>query len=493
MIINSTKFRFTILGAGIIFVTLITIVPAAMSGEFTRAKAITIAIFFFVGVFIIILAQLGLFGNIAGAAPEGQFAKPLWARLECSADLNGIVTISKLLTEQTLFPCNANTESCSFTITDINNNFFHVAPHGIVWICDTTGNNCGSRQDFVGTQSLPDIKNGQAYKFGGINVLESGGFSNGKITQTYTPYKLFRFYGGAKDMVNSFDCSIQSEDLENIRSVDYKVPVLLRQGGVGQSWINYVDDWAYGPATNIYTYNGQQAYCNGAKLYSIVKLQMKNGNLVPLDPTYKSSLPSGDSISGMGSLITNVECCPQEPNCGSDFKYKPAGTGGVTTCFSDTQCYNAGGNVPTDITHYIKYQCISGSCQASSPITVDCTSNAGCVSPEICDLSTMNYGKCITQKSGEYCGDGICQSTENKDICSADCSEQCSWYQDKTPQTKDYGLFGWRHAFNNPKIVEPTCVFASWLSLIIAGVIFLIVAIIFAVVIVMTSPKKRKN
>lgn len=368
------------------------------------------------------------------------FVKPQWARLECSAEdfpTNNIQTINN----QALFRCNANTENCNFQIRSIAPSGRNVYP--AYQECDNNGGNCGSLVQPTGliglapqaVIQLPMINNGRSYLFSSVN-RPACEFINActpasnyiRITESHNAFKLFRYYGGARDLVNSFDCTIQTGDLSRIRQSDYTTQTLQRTGGAGQKWINYVNDWVYGPATNIVTYNGQQAYCADARVYSIVQVQMRDGNLVKLDPTYSATLPAGQQLNGLGSVIANVECCPNEPNCGSDFQYNPIqgnNTGGPAVCFSDLQCLNGGGNVPIDGTHYTTYSCITGSCQANAPILVQCTTNAQCSNGQICDLSTNNYGRCITQNQGPYCGDGTCQVTENNNLCANDCAFQC--------------------------------------------------------------------
>lgn len=386
---------------------------------------------------LVVIAVAGLIyianNNGLGLSVTGSdtFAKPQWARLECSAE-DFKTTYTNVLSSQKLYICQANTEFCEFSVSSS----FGVTLLRQVYYqkCDNSGSNCGSKQTInlinQNTASLPNINNGESYRIS-TNI---GQDSYTKVMQSYNSYKLFRYYGGAKDIVNSFDCALKSGDLSKIRTQDYKTNILSRTGGVGQKWVNYVDDWVYGPATNIVKYKGQQGYCTGGKVYSIVKLQMKDGSLVQLNPDYTATLPSGEVINGLGSLIPGAECCPNEPSCGADFKYHQADSSSATqntkSCFSDLQCYNAGGNVPADAYHYYYYRCIEKTCQKSALVKVECTSNAQCLKGQICDLSTMNYGKCITQKQGESCGDGICQNTESGDpksayFCSADCEFTC--------------------------------------------------------------------
>jgi len=392
---------------------------------------------------VIILIGLIAVGTISigDITSDNTFVKPDWARLECAAE-DYQTTYYKWLDQQNIFPCNVNTEKCSFKIERTN---YHIDYDINIDNCDLNGNGCYRIKDWRayedGATDLPSIDSGRSYKFTASKIF--GGESVTKITETWNAYKLFRFVGGSKTIVNSYDCSLKSGDLSKIRAEDYNSNILTRTGGEGQKWINYVNDWNYGLATNIVNYNGQEAYCSGAKVYSIVKLKMADGNLVKVNPDYSDATESGDKISGLGSVIANVECCPNEPNCGSNFKYTTADNS-LKECYSDLQCYNAGGPVPTSSYAYVTYNCQSGQCTKSSEKKVECTNNAQCKNGQICDLSTMNYGKCITQKSGEYCGDGVCQVSESYDTCSKDCEFTCPPGETLVTETsgKFLGLFG---------------------------------------------------
>lgn len=403
--------------------------------QFNMKKRAMVPLLYIIVIFSIV--ALGYFAVTYSLSvyDSSLFAKPLWGRLECSAE-DFKTTNIKWLDQQTVFPCNYNTQSCDYTVTNTKSSSADIelgAIHPQYYVCDISGNNCGSVQQIDlskgETKTLPSLDVGKSYKFiFGYGL--SYDYKYTKVTWSYNAFKLFRYYGGAKDIINSFDCSLQSGDLSKIREKDYTVPVLKRTGGIGDKWVNYVEDWAYGPAINIYNYNGQKAYCTAGKLYSIVKLQMKDGSLVQLAPDYQGTTNSGETISGMGSLIATVTCCPQEPNCGTDFKYHnptepPTLANPAKDCFTDVQCYNGGSPVPIDTYHYQTYSCIANKCKANNPILVECTNNAGCMNGQLCDLSTNNYGKCITQKTGEYCGDGVCQTDENNALCPADCSFTC--------------------------------------------------------------------
>lgn len=420
-----------------------------------RGKKGALPLFFILALVVIagvVAINSGLLdiGSVVGTS-SGDFVKPSWASLRCEPDTNGIKTISAKLESNNLFVCNANTEECNFKVKCSTTTFLFPKCLGDYQICDIYGKNCGNKQSYNIAQNsevqLTNLANGKSYLFsqGGVNTINSKSII---IEQKYTPYKLFRFVGGKKDIVNSVDCSLTScmdrgQDCQSQILSDDKIDKLSRLGGPGQSWVNYVDDWNYGPATNIVKYNGKEAYCSSGTVYSIVQLQMANGKILNLDPTYKGQTETGKSINGLGNIIANVECCPNEAICGTDFKYKKAGSTSLSDkqCISDIECFNAGGPVPTGNYEYIKYSCQSNKCIASSPIKVECTTNAQCNNGQICDLSTTNYGKCTTQNSGEFCGDKICQTSESSSICPNDCEFTCKQGQTLVTKYSNEGNF----------------------------------------------------
>jgi len=212
---------------------------------------------------------------------------------------------------------------------------------------------------------------------------------------------------------------------------------------------------------------------------------MKDGSLKKINPDYRETLPNGDIINGQGSKLSNVECCPNEPNCGDNFEYEQV----ENSCFTDSQCTNAGGPIPTTSNTYVNFRCEDGVCTMRGPFEVECTTNAGCSDGQICDLSTTNYGVCITQTGQDYCGDKICSLLENKIGCPADCVDsgiQCKWYQDSfTKIEKDYGTLYWRAIvpFVNPKETAVSgCKTSSWIYLLIGGLFIILVITIILLV-----------
>lgn len=361
------------------------------------------------------------------------FVKPSWARLECAPTDSYSKNYYRWIDQQTVFKCDSFTEECRVTVEHTGTSFWDNCYTGKYKECNLDGTSSCSGWRSIVTKSdglckgdkkqLPMLPSGKSY------VFQSGtwtfGEGHAKVKLEWKPWKLYRFVGGAKWIVNSYNCDVTSSAKAKIRQEDY-VYKLYRQGGEGTKWINYVDDWNYGPPTNVFTHSSHgEVYCTAGQIFDIVELRLADGKLKKVDPAYSKTLPSGDRLSGLGNRLGYVECCPNEPNCEDNFEYAPdPDPDPDDECYSDLECFNAGGPVPIDSTHYVRYSCRDGQCKASSPIAVECTTSAHCPSGEICDLSTTNYGKCITQSASEYCGDNICQITESEETCPADCETE---------------------------------------------------------------------
>lgn len=455
---------------------------------------------------VIILIGVGILfasGVIQQQITE-KFVKPQWARLECAPTdaYEGIYT-NKWLDQEQEFRCDAFTEECRFKVTHTGTYALAISLRTHYRNCDLNKQNCGGwtylHIDNGEEKILPALAVGRMYEFDVTGLLHIGE-AHGKVTMDWRPWKLYRFVGGAKWIVNSYDCDITSGAKPKIRLVDYPAAAkLYRQGGEGTKWINYVNDWVYGPPTNVFTHPTHgQVYCTAAQIYDIVELRMSDGSLKKVDPEYSATLPSGERLSGLGTKLANVECCPNEPNCGDDFEYLPEPP--EKECFTDAQCYNAGNPTPVDATHYVIYQCINNNCVKSAPILVECTTSAQCLEGQICDLSTMNYGQCITQIPGAICGDGTCDITESFETCPADCTEpeiECEWWEEEIPAgtVEDCGFLGWKKTVPfvscEIKTYEAGCKVAPWIY-IVGGIIVLILLIVLVLIVLRKKPNNKK-
>jgi len=455
LFIFSSTFRWTLIGIG--FIVMSFIILGAGWIKHQNTKIITFIVLIGSGLILIFSS-----GALQSVISTSTFVNPDWARLECSPTdgYEGIQTYNPPSNGQEI-TCgiNENTDECRLTISNQGGGWFSGG---------TVSFYLNGGQQTIKSGGSPLIINMKAGDKITYSYLTLGSSDKVKIVKEWKPYQLYRFVGGAKWIVNSVNCDIQTSILGNILNSDYTGSRLYKSGGEGTKWINYVNAWNYGPATNVFTHPSYgEVYCNAGQIFSIVKLQMKDGSLKRLNPSYSETTPSGDTISGMGSKLASVQCCPNEPNCGNDFKYKET----QPSCFTDIQCTNAGGPIPITQTTYVKYQCINEKCTKSSPISVECTTSAGCSNGQICDLSTTNYGKCITQIGQDYCGDGKCSITENSQICSADCrlDNRCGgWYQE--PYQKDVKDWAWYNYLTLGVIPPSThsesgCKTAGWIYL----------------------------
>ena len=137
-------------------------------------------------------------------------------------------------------------------------------------------------------------------------------------------------------------------------------------------------------------------------------------------------------------------------------------------------------------------------------------------SPVNCDNKCKSF-EVTKEKPPQYCGDGICQSSETKTTCPQDCKDESKcgdgicqlgetiencpqdckagklcpgWWEYETTQIeKDYGFMYWRALFGNPKEVPiQVCKIKSWIYPVIIGGVILILGII---LIVVWKPKRN--
>lgn len=438
---------------------LILSVVYGLKGESSDSKNKLVFTFIIVGLAFIVLPMFGFLQNMF---TQSTFVNPDWARLECMPDDSYSGQLIKYLDKQNSFTCNSFTEECRLKYEYIN------PPWSA---CKTIKIFKNNQEITLSPSNYITFKLGETIKFEEqLCITLTKSFPYTKVTMEWKPWGLYRFVGGSKQLVNSANCNIISSQFSNILESDYPGSVLYRQGGEGTKWINYVNAWNYGPATNVFTHQTYgKVYCNAGTIYSIKTLKLQNGALVELNPLYSGQKADGTTISGMGNRLTNVQCCPNEPNCGDDFTFKPT----TPSCFTDAQCINAGQPIPITKTTYKYYTCESGKCVLKGPKTVECTSNAACQTGYICDLSRTNYGTCINQVGTTYCGDRTCDLNENEINCPADCridGKQCKWYENKVADRTTIKMWYNYIGLGKPTVIDSgtKCITASWVYLLIA-------------------------
>jgi len=209
-------------------------------------------------------------------------------------------------------------------------------------------------------------------------------------------------------------------------------------------WVNYLSAWVYAPMdinNKVVTWQGQQAYCQINRVYSIGEFRTEN-NCYKYPQTYLSA----------------VDCCPgmQTANsiCGDDFQWHPIQIGECQTtqdcinkygsgyvcqnnecvreieCISDFECPYAGQdfcNAEGGSYFVTRYGCVSGQCGAKDHYQVSCCPPyEGCQEGYICN---PNKGYICEKQVGQdiVCGDGICSAPyENEFNCPQDC-EPFDW------------------------------------------------------------------
>jgi hypothetical protein len=358
------------------------------------------------------------------------FAKPLWGKLICDAT-------TTYEGKQTVFERSAPdwkgaryyrldcgtkelTDSCKIN-----------AAGGMLWVgafnwCsdDNLDFKCDGPVSVINalntetTQYLFDMQKGNKMMFWcethlGINI------DCKNLEKDYRIWSLYRDIGGARFTAQANSCKLSSSQLSAIPKAQslFSLTELTMTGGEGYQWVNFVHDWAYGPGTNVFKYQNRDVYCTGNAIFEIQKMQMKDNSIVPIDPNYNPPNNLPFNIQTIGTRIKTVDCCPNEPNCDPDtFTLVPDKPG--QTCFSDAQCVNAGAPLPVDEDTVIEQSCTNKKCVWGQPHDVECTSNAACLYPKVCDKTSWT---CLTPDPSGYCGDNTCNRDETKISCPHDC------------------------------------------------------------------------
>lgn len=402
-----------------------------MTKKMNRAdKAMLIA------VIVIAVLAIGHFATRQGFKPFAiesttLFVKPLWARLECAPTdtPEGIQNFNEfqkttdfLGREYYRITCgiDENTDKC-----DVYSSGGKLGVGLFNWCEDNNINyKCDSSESERTADSISNVQFLFSMNKGnklmlwcethlGINI------NCKSLRKEYRPWKLFRYVGGSKFEAKANTCKLNDvSGISSLIPIQQNTPVneLTMTGGDGLKWVNFVHDWAYGPGTNIFKYQGKDVYCTGNAIYNIQNMQMKDGKLVQINPEYNPPNNLPFQIQTIGSKIKNVQCCSNEPNCDDNFNIIPDKP--KQNCFSDAQCQNAGNPIPTDSKTVIEQKCQSGVCVWQQSRQVQCTQDLACQYPNVCNKLTYT---CEKPNPGGYCGDNTCNRDETKISCPSDC------------------------------------------------------------------------
>lgn len=227
--------------------------------------------------------------------------------------------------------------------------------------------------------------------------------------------------------------------------------------------INYVTDFIQ-VATKTYTYSGDEVICQARAIYEIDEETFKDGS----------------DVKVQGEKIKDVQCCPTESNCGTDFKFSSSVK---RECTYSTECDNGGDLYGISQTTAGYFVCESGTCVKKTQ-SVECTSDAVCQARHgegyTCDLSNDNWGNCIESPEGTYCGDGYCDVGESKSTCASDCELECAEGEKIVTREKNIPSLTCPLGLGGicAKSTEKTCESTfDWTKIFLAVLIFLIIVV----------------
>ena len=246
-------------------------------------------------------------------------------------------------------------------------------------------------------------------------------YKSGTLYSNYIPYGLVVYDSGMKKIYNTKNCRLTSLSSETKRSICKKGDGTACEKSASQTtlnyddFVNYLSDWTPVPmdvSKKVVDYQGQKAYCQIDKLYSIGSFETASGCYY-----YPKE------------AIASVACCPGMVSangvCGDDFSWHKSSEVKVQ-CKSDLECMGQGQYIPdySKTGQYVsKWSCINGQCRIINSKKVKCLPpDIGCPSGQLCNV---NKGYVCEYQKGNIpvkCGDGICSSPyESKYSCPADC------------------------------------------------------------------------
>jgi hypothetical protein len=341
--------------------------------------------------------------------------KQNWGHIECVQNFDYDIVYSRLLKDRRTFDCNDYTNECRITIHNEKEKRFQLGVSGSYQMCDA----------FFGSSLFQDRSNcgtPTSYSLGGADskevtipvgkslVFKTGFFVVGEdYTRITKQAKSFYIRGVENGKVFVQESCVLNSELKRKTPSD-GLNELTKTGTNSRQ--NYLIDFI-SVASKTYEYQNEEVICQARDLYGITNQAFKDGKIKKIQ----------------GERITGVECCPHEANCNVDtFQFVD---NNVRECTFSSECPNGGQPIAVDPTHYKQFSCSAeGQCIEGSPVSVECTTSSECTRKfgqgSVCDLSTNNYGKCVSNTKPNYCGDNTCNllDGENGQTCPADCVSQ---------------------------------------------------------------------
>jgi len=232
------------------------------------------------------------------------------------------------------------------------------------------------------------------------------------------------------------------------------------------------------------------AYCistgTGGTLYKIEDVQTDAGSYKVVSPTYSAPIGTVDCCNG-DSVPGRV--------CRSNKWVDVANAQCSATKLCPNDQYQRDVSDPSGKTA-VRYTCVNSKCVAQTK-QVTCTLNQQCGAGKIC-VGFECKETCENCNPDDTCGNGKCESYENKDSCPKDCSpvviDSCQWYE--KPATINEVNYRWYNyiGIGEPDVVTTKgCKNNSLLLLIIIGGFATIIIISYLFISQNKSKKKIKK
>jgi len=351
---------------------------------------------------------------------------PVWGRLQCER-VDDIKRVSNLITipkEGGYINCGVDelTAKCDIYLSAVTPKWWSGSVRTYYKKCsDLNGVNCDPQYTQIVTQEGMDklittIDKGQSVKLYTERVLWFN--TEADYYKKYYRWGLSTYIEGALYQTPG-TCRITDKPalLSRIPIQHADTEYLKFSGGLGQSYVNFVTKWVFGPPVNVFKhpYYGE-VYCEDGNIYKIRTLKTADQKVYKIrDKEYTDY--TGNIYITPAEFIKREECCPGMSTpvltCGDDFKWhkKPG------SCTSSIECANGGMWYSKASKTACRSVCVNNLCKEECK-TVECSSDADCIPPKHCDPRDW---KCRYDVPNPYCGDNICNSDESQLTCCKDC------------------------------------------------------------------------
>lgn len=471
----TAKYRWIFIGIAILVAVIYLIGKAFQSsGEFSRNKLAIILILSGIGLFFI-------FGS--GYIQQTGFASevvyvPQYGSMKCDLARSDFVLYSaNKLTTQKSITCGVNmngyTDSCNFQIQVPSSSITNVGAGYQIQKCNNAGD-CIDTSGNLNTNTWTSVYNINIdiNRDGYIDSSDGDPYSTIKITPKAGWFGL----GGIKPYdIQVLGNAYYLEDIQgngygttysegcNLLQIDYNAHITKKeftkfnyqqtqnQVPFGKR-IFYV--WGMTPAvtSNVITKYNKKIYIEKSGYYNNILIAQDGYKYVD----WQNPIPDN-----------SIECVPSNLYvCNADATLRKTPGQDVT----GQDCSLIRGVPPTDFLKISTDQCCKFKCVNNKLQFYGCEKCAVCSQGYSYDLANNRCVKVGDTGTGPH-------------------DSECSWYQDKSPQTEDCGLFGYRKLLGNCIVIAPTCKTAGWVYAIIAGGVIIIIVLI----LILLTPKSRKK